>query len=191
MPLITCSTATITNHTPSQTKRRRSTSELRVTGTPGAPPTPPTPFHSFCCSPSFFFFVGRKLMAEIDCRLVFCARLNYSEAGLKISIFSRTVYVSVLCCLWWGQFERALFVCSTAVHAALVFVSSFLFRISSCQHKKLIFTTVSEKKREQNILHSSGQNVDLTSTGGYDTILQYLNDGKRTCKEVEEFIKAR
>uniref|UniRef100_H3CQ24 Proline-serine-threonine phosphatase interacting protein 2 n=1 Tax=Tetraodon nigroviridis TaxID=99883 RepID=H3CQ24_TETNG len=34
-------------------------------------------------------------------------------------------------------------------------------------------------------------NVDLTSTGGYDTIIQYLNDGRRTCKEVEDFMKAR
>lgn len=44
---------------------------------------------------------------------------------------------------------------------------------------------------EQPILNSSEQNVDLTSTGGYDTIIQYFNDGKRTCKEVEEFMKAR
>lgn len=35
------------------------------------------------------------------------------------------------------------------------------------------------------------QSSDLTSTGGYDAIIQYLNDGKRTCKEVEEFMKAR
>ncbi|KAI9527507.1 hypothetical protein NQZ68_029598 [Dissostichus eleginoides] len=34
-------------------------------------------------------------------------------------------------------------------------------------------------------------NSDLTSTGGYDAIVQYLNDGKRTCKEVEDFMKAR
>ncbi|XP_063745902.1 proline-serine-threonine phosphatase-interacting protein 2 isoform X2 [Eleginops maclovinus] len=34
-------------------------------------------------------------------------------------------------------------------------------------------------------------NADLTSTGGYDAIVQYLNDGKRTCKEVEDFMKAR
>ncbi|XP_015798437.3 proline-serine-threonine phosphatase-interacting protein 2 [Nothobranchius furzeri] len=32
---------------------------------------------------------------------------------------------------------------------------------------------------------------DLTSTAGYDAIIQYLNEGKRTCKEVEEFMKAR
>ncbi|XP_061783403.1 proline-serine-threonine phosphatase-interacting protein 2 isoform X1 [Nerophis lumbriciformis] len=32
---------------------------------------------------------------------------------------------------------------------------------------------------------------DLTCTSGYDVIIQYLNDGKRTCKEVEEFIRAR
>ncbi|KAM8828517.1 proline-serine-threonine phosphatase-interacting protein 2 isoform 2-T2 [Spinachia spinachia] len=35
------------------------------------------------------------------------------------------------------------------------------------------------------------QNSDLTCTGGYDAIIQCLNDGKRTCKEVEEFMKAR
>ncbi|XP_022625526.1 proline-serine-threonine phosphatase-interacting protein 2 isoform X1 [Seriola dumerili] len=34
-------------------------------------------------------------------------------------------------------------------------------------------------------------NSDLICTGGYDTIIQYLNDGKRTCKEVEDFMKAR
>ncbi|XP_034403249.1 proline-serine-threonine phosphatase-interacting protein 2 isoform X3 [Cyclopterus lumpus] len=34
-------------------------------------------------------------------------------------------------------------------------------------------------------------NSDLTSTGGYEAIIQYLNDGKRTCKEVEDFMKAR
>ncbi|KAM4532241.1 proline-serine-threonine phosphatase-interacting protein 2 [Fundulus diaphanus] len=32
---------------------------------------------------------------------------------------------------------------------------------------------------------------DLTSTAGYDAIIQYLNEGKRTCKEVEDFMKAR
>ncbi|XP_017345369.1 proline-serine-threonine phosphatase-interacting protein 2 isoform X2 [Ictalurus punctatus] len=34
-------------------------------------------------------------------------------------------------------------------------------------------------------------NCELTCTAGYDTILQHLNDGKRTCKEIEDFIKAR
>uniref|UniRef100_UPI0037E938AB proline-serine-threonine phosphatase-interacting protein 2 n=1 Tax=Semicossyphus pulcher TaxID=241346 RepID=UPI0037E938AB len=34
-------------------------------------------------------------------------------------------------------------------------------------------------------------NSDLTCTGGYDAIIQYLNDGRRTCKEVEDFMKAR
>ncbi|XP_037340638.2 proline-serine-threonine phosphatase-interacting protein 2 isoform X1 [Pungitius pungitius] len=34
-------------------------------------------------------------------------------------------------------------------------------------------------------------NSDLTCTSGYDAIIQYLNDGRRTCKEVEEFMKAR
>lgn len=35
------------------------------------------------------------------------------------------------------------------------------------------------------------QNSDLTCTGGYDAIIQYLSEGKKTCKEVEDFIKAR
>ncbi|XP_029025223.1 proline-serine-threonine phosphatase-interacting protein 2 [Betta splendens] len=34
-------------------------------------------------------------------------------------------------------------------------------------------------------------NSELTCTGGYDAIIQYLNDGKRSCKEVEDFMKAR
>ncbi|XP_058473419.1 proline-serine-threonine phosphatase-interacting protein 2 [Solea solea] len=34
-------------------------------------------------------------------------------------------------------------------------------------------------------------NIDLTCTGGYDVIIQYLNDGRRTCKELEDFMKAR
>ncbi|XP_075899759.1 proline-serine-threonine phosphatase-interacting protein 2 isoform X2 [Nelusetta ayraudi] len=34
-------------------------------------------------------------------------------------------------------------------------------------------------------------NADLTSSAGYDAIVQYMNDGKRTCKEVEDFMKAR
>ncbi|XP_057177965.1 proline-serine-threonine phosphatase-interacting protein 2 [Triplophysa rosa] len=34
-------------------------------------------------------------------------------------------------------------------------------------------------------------NVDITSTAGYDSIIQHLNDGKRTCKEIEDFMKAR
>ncbi|CAK6955869.1 proline-serine-threonine phosphatase-interacting protein 2 [Scomber scombrus] len=34
-------------------------------------------------------------------------------------------------------------------------------------------------------------NSELTCTGGYDAIIQYLNDGKRTCKEMEDFMKAR
>ncbi|CAB1318113.1 unnamed protein product [Coregonus sp. 'balchen'] len=35
------------------------------------------------------------------------------------------------------------------------------------------------------------QNGDLISTGGYDSITQHLNDGKKTCKEIEDFMKAR
>ncbi|KAG7322876.1 hypothetical protein KOW79_014222 [Hemibagrus wyckioides] len=34
-------------------------------------------------------------------------------------------------------------------------------------------------------------NSELTSTAGYDAIVQHLNDGKRTCKEIEDFMKAR
>ncbi|KAG7476994.1 hypothetical protein MATL_G00088610 [Megalops atlanticus] len=34
-------------------------------------------------------------------------------------------------------------------------------------------------------------NNDITSTAGYDSIIQHLNDGKRTCKEIEDFMKAR
>ncbi|XP_066507848.1 proline-serine-threonine phosphatase-interacting protein 2 [Hoplias malabaricus] len=34
-------------------------------------------------------------------------------------------------------------------------------------------------------------NCEITSTAGYDAIIQHLNDGKRTCKEVEDFMKAR
>uniref|UniRef100_A0A673NAL1 Proline-serine-threonine phosphatase interacting protein 2 n=1 Tax=Sinocyclocheilus rhinocerous TaxID=307959 RepID=A0A673NAL1_9TELE len=34
-------------------------------------------------------------------------------------------------------------------------------------------------------------NTDVTSTAGYDGIIQHLNDGKRTCKEIEDFMKAR
>ncbi|XP_051972472.1 proline-serine-threonine phosphatase-interacting protein 2-like [Xyrauchen texanus] len=34
-------------------------------------------------------------------------------------------------------------------------------------------------------------NIDITSTVGYDSIIQHLNDGKRTCKEIEDFLKAR
>ncbi|CAL1567667.1 unnamed protein product [Knipowitschia caucasica] len=32
---------------------------------------------------------------------------------------------------------------------------------------------------------------ELTSTAGYDAVIQYHNEGKRTCKEVEDFLKAR
>ncbi|XP_030006095.1 exosome RNA helicase MTR4-like [Sphaeramia orbicularis] len=43
------------------------------------------------------------------------------------------------------------------------------------------------------ILFSEGllKNTDLTSTAGYDAIIQYHSDCRRTCKEVEEFMKAR
>lgn len=41
------------------------------------------------------------------------------------------------------------------------------------------------------ILQLCVQNTDITSTAGYDNIIQHLNDGKRTCKEIEDFMKAR
>ncbi|XP_072515378.1 proline-serine-threonine phosphatase-interacting protein 2 [Salminus brasiliensis] len=34
-------------------------------------------------------------------------------------------------------------------------------------------------------------NSDITSVAGYEAIIQHLNDGKRTCKEIEDFMKAR
>ncbi|KAI5622588.1 proline-serine-threonine phosphatase-interacting protein 2, partial [Silurus asotus] len=34
-------------------------------------------------------------------------------------------------------------------------------------------------------------NTELTSTAGYDAVIQHLNDGRRTCKEIEDFMKAR
>ncbi|KAL2100002.1 hypothetical protein ACEWY4_004396 [Coilia grayii] len=34
-------------------------------------------------------------------------------------------------------------------------------------------------------------NTDITCTSGYDNIIQHLNDGRRTCKEIEDFMKAR
>ncbi|XP_013979957.1 proline-serine-threonine phosphatase-interacting protein 2 isoform X1 [Salmo salar] len=34
-------------------------------------------------------------------------------------------------------------------------------------------------------------NGDFTDTGGYDRIIQHLNNGKKTCKEIEDFMKAR
>uniref|UniRef100_A0A8C2DGL7 Proline-serine-threonine phosphatase interacting protein 2 n=1 Tax=Cyprinus carpio TaxID=7962 RepID=A0A8C2DGL7_CYPCA len=34
-------------------------------------------------------------------------------------------------------------------------------------------------------------NTEIISTVGYDSIIQHLNDGKRTCKEIEDFMKAR
>ncbi|NXE80339.1 PPIP2 protein, partial [Cochlearius cochlearius] len=33
--------------------------------------------------------------------------------------------------------------------------------------------------------------TDLTSTVGYDTIIQHLNDGRKNCKEFEDFLKER
>ncbi|XP_028647017.1 proline-serine-threonine phosphatase-interacting protein 2 [Erpetoichthys calabaricus] len=33
--------------------------------------------------------------------------------------------------------------------------------------------------------------TDFNSTAGYDNLIQHLNDGKKTCKEIEDFIKAR
>ncbi|XP_008937600.1 PREDICTED: proline-serine-threonine phosphatase-interacting protein 2-like, partial [Merops nubicus] len=33
--------------------------------------------------------------------------------------------------------------------------------------------------------------TDLTSTVGYDSIIQHLNDGRKNCKEFEDFLKER
>ncbi|XP_056399351.1 proline-serine-threonine phosphatase-interacting protein 2 isoform X2 [Hyla sarda] len=33
--------------------------------------------------------------------------------------------------------------------------------------------------------------TDLTSTQGYDTLLQHMNDGRKNCKEFEDFLKER
>ncbi|XP_044876129.1 proline-serine-threonine phosphatase-interacting protein 2 isoform X2 [Mauremys mutica] len=33
--------------------------------------------------------------------------------------------------------------------------------------------------------------TDLTSTAGYDSIVQHLNDGRKNCKEFEDFLKER
>ncbi|XP_065454767.1 proline-serine-threonine phosphatase-interacting protein 2 isoform X2 [Chrysemys picta bellii] len=35
------------------------------------------------------------------------------------------------------------------------------------------------------------QSTDLTSTVGYDSIIQHLNDGRKNCKEFEDFLKER
>ncbi|MGH0149243.1 UNVERIFIED_CONTAM: hypothetical protein FKN15_030247 [Acipenser sinensis] len=35
------------------------------------------------------------------------------------------------------------------------------------------------------------QNTEITSTAGYDCLIQHLNDGKKTCKEIEDIIKTR
>lgn len=125
-------------------------------------------------------------MADIDNRLLQSAHLNYREMELKISIHSWNVYVSVL-----GRLRNVLRELKVRrVWTGPVWSDTVL--VPSCsQTQKAGFTTVAGSKPEQPILTSSEQNVDLTSTGGYDTIIQYLNDGKRTCKEVEEFMKAR
>uniref|UniRef100_A0A803W8N7 ATP synthase subunit alpha n=1 Tax=Ficedula albicollis TaxID=59894 RepID=A0A803W8N7_FICAL len=38
---------------------------------------------------------------------------------------------------------------------------------------------------------TDGQSTDLTSTVGYDSIIQHLNDGRKNCKEFEDFLKER
>ncbi|XP_016337172.1 proline-serine-threonine phosphatase-interacting protein 2-like [Sinocyclocheilus anshuiensis] len=53
---------------------------------------------------------------------------------------------------------------------------------------------VSEGYNEELVMHVAlcgFLNTDVTSTAGYDSIIQHLNDGKRTCKEIEDFMKAR
>ncbi|XP_067839050.1 proline-serine-threonine phosphatase-interacting protein 2 [Heptranchias perlo] len=34
-------------------------------------------------------------------------------------------------------------------------------------------------------------NTDITSTVGYDNLIQHMNDGRKTCKELEDFIRQR
>uniref|UniRef100_A0A4W3HWS4 Proline-serine-threonine phosphatase interacting protein 2 n=1 Tax=Callorhinchus milii TaxID=7868 RepID=A0A4W3HWS4_CALMI len=36
-----------------------------------------------------------------------------------------------------------------------------------------------------------GSCTDLTSTSGYDSLIQRMNDGRKSCKELEEFMKQR
>lgn len=37
----------------------------------------------------------------------------------------------------------------------------------------------------------SQQSTDILSTVGYDSIIQHLNNGRKNCKEFEEFLKER
>ncbi|XP_069819334.1 proline-serine-threonine phosphatase-interacting protein 2 isoform X2 [Dendropsophus ebraccatus] len=37
----------------------------------------------------------------------------------------------------------------------------------------------------------SKPSTDITSTQGYDTLLQHMNDGRKNCKEFEDFLKER
>ncbi|XP_051707220.1 proline-serine-threonine phosphatase-interacting protein 2 isoform X2 [Oryctolagus cuniculus] len=39
--------------------------------------------------------------------------------------------------------------------------------------------------------HSGSQSGDILSTIGYDSIIQHLNNGRKNCKEFEEFLKER
>ncbi|RXN15858.1 proline-serine-threonine phosphatase-interacting 2 [Labeo rohita] len=49
-----------------------------------------------------------------------------------------------------------------------------------------------QPEKFETLLGKAGnKNTDITCTAGYDGIIQHLNDGKRTCKEIEDFMKAR
>lgn len=41
------------------------------------------------------------------------------------------------------------------------------------------------------VLFLSPQSPDILSTAGYDNIIQHLNNGRKNCKEFEDFLKER
>ncbi|KAL4617558.1 proline-serine-threonine phosphatase-interacting protein 2 [Arapaima gigas] len=61
--------------------------------------------------------------------------------------------------------------------------------VTACRRqsgRQSVFFTMIELHFKDNFWNS-----DITNTGGYDAIIQHLNDGRRTCKELEDFMKAR
>ncbi|XP_014112507.1 PREDICTED: proline-serine-threonine phosphatase-interacting protein 2 isoform X3 [Pseudopodoces humilis] len=46
-------------------------------------------------------------------------------------------------------------------------------------------------KKTLTLQKSMANSTDLTSTVGYDSIIQHLNDGRKNCKEFEDFLKER
>ncbi|ROI48959.1 Proline-serine-threonine phosphatase-interacting protein 2, partial [Anabarilius grahami] len=57
-------------------------------------------------------------------------------------------------------------------------------------HHCAVKSVTSLLQTDKRNLRVSFWNTDITSTAGYDNIIQHLNDGKRTCKEIEDFMKA-